>query len=80
MAVGGTVDASETGMPLLCTKDDEEEANQARPERSDRKMRFLSPAQLSSLRSSSVAKVSATEFCSCSAPTIVTGVPFATRS
>ena len=33
MAVGGTVDASETGMPLLCMKDDEEEANQARPER-----------------------------------------------
>jgi hypothetical protein len=29
MAVGGTVDASETGMPLLCTKDDEEESNQA---------------------------------------------------
>jgi len=64
---GREVDASETGMPLLCTKEDEEEANQARP-------------QLSSLRSSNVAKVSATEFCSCSAPTMVTGVPFATRS
>jgi hypothetical protein len=64
-AMGGTIDASETGIPLLCSK-----MTGGSP---------ISAAQVSSFRSSSVAKVSATEFCSCSAPTMVTGVPFATR-
>ena len=64
--VGGMIDASAISMLLLCS-----EVTRRSPIRS---------AQLSSFRSSSVAKVSATGFCSWSAPTMVTGVPFATRS
>lgn len=78
MAIGDTADASENGMTLLCTRVTRK--SPIRPDQTDRKRRFLSPAQVSSIWSSSVAKVNATEFCSYSAPTMVTGVPFATRS
>jgi hypothetical protein len=47
MAEGETVDASETGLPLLSTR--VTRRSPRRPDQSDRKRRFLTPAQVSSI-------------------------------
>jgi hypothetical protein len=47
MAVGETADALENGTPLLSSK--VPRRSPIRPDQSDRKRRFLSPAQVSSI-------------------------------